>query len=40
MPGISEYKVVLYGENGNSIIGAFIHCYQNRVLFWMLVVSN
>lgn len=26
---ISEYKVVLYGEKGTSVIGAFIHCYHN-----------
>ena len=26
---ISEYKVVLYGEKGNSSIGAYIHCYYN-----------
>lgn len=26
---ISSYKVVLYGEKGTSVIGAFIHCYHN-----------
>lgn len=25
---ISAYKVVLYGEKGNSTIGAFIHCFH------------
>lgn len=26
---ITSYKVVLYGEKGTSVIGAFIHCYHS-----------
>jgi hypothetical protein len=37
---ISNYKVVLYGERGTSVIGAFIHCYHNNVNVMSCVFYN
>lgn len=37
---ISSYKVVLYGEKGNSTIGAFIHCYHNDTIVMSCIFYN
>lgn len=37
---ISEYKVVLYGEQGTSLIGSYIHCYHNNKIIMSCTFYN